>query len=155
MKIPYETNTVTNMPLGNNAVATRGRPFQTGNAGRPKGARNKASLATEALLDGEAETLARKAVEMALAGDTTAMRLCLERIMPVRRDRPVSFAMPQISSASDAAQAASAIVAAVSTGELTPLEALDLSRILENFTRVLEASEFDERLRKLEGLTSR
>ena len=79
---------------GNNAVATRGRPFQAGNPGRPKGARNKASLAAEALLDGEAETLARKAVEMALAGDTTAMRLCLERIMPIRRDRPVSFAMP-------------------------------------------------------------
>ena len=63
--------------------------------------------------------------------------------------------MPQISSASDAAQAASAIVAAVASGELTPLEALDLSRILENFTRVLEASEFDERLRKLEGGTHR
>ncbi len=92
---------------------------------------------------------------MALAGDTTAMRLCLERIMPARRDRPVSFAMPQISSASEAAQAASAIVAAVASGELTPLEALDLSRILENFTRVLEASEFDERLRKLEGVPNR
>ena len=146
---------MTNMAPGNNAVATRGRPFQAGNPGRPKGARNKASLAAEALLDGEAESLARKAVEMALAGDTTAMRLCLERIMPARRDRPVSFAMPQISSASEAAHAASAIVAAVASGELTPLEALDLSRILENFTRVLEASEFDERLRKLEGVMSR
>ncbi len=135
-------------------IATRGRPFQAGNPGRPKGARNRASLAAEALLDGEAETLARKAVEMALAGDTTAMRLCLERIMPVRRDRPVSFAIPQITSASEAATAASAIVAAVASGELTPSEALDLSRILENFTRVLEASEFDERLRKLERVTN-
>ncbi len=139
---------------GNNAVATRGRPFQAGNPGRPKGARNKASLAAEALLDGEAEALARKAIDMALAGDTTAMRLCLERIMPARRDRPVSFAMPQISSASEAAQAASAIVAAVALGELTPSEALDLSRILENFTRVLEASEFEERLQKLERVTN-
>ena len=139
---------------GNNAVATRGRPFQAGNPGRPKGARNKASLAAEALLDGEAEALARKAIDMALAGDTTAMRLCLERIMPVRRDRPVSFAMPQISSASEAAQAASAIVAAVALGELTPSEALDLSRVLENYTRDLEASEFDERLRKLERVTN-
>ena len=139
---------------GNNATTTRGRPFIAGNPGRPKGARNKASLAAEALLDGEAETLARKAVEMALAGDTTAMRLCLERIMPIRRDRPVSFDMPQITSASGAATAALAIVAAVASGELTPSEALDLSRILENFTRVLEASEFDERLRKLERVTN-
>ncbi len=139
---------------GNNAVATRGRPFQAGNPGRPKGARNKASLAAEALLDGEAETLARKAVQMALAGDIAAMRLCLERIMPVRRDRPVSFAMPQITSASEAATAASAIVAAVATGELTPLEALDLSRVLENYTSVLETTEFEERLQKLERVTN-
>ncbi len=139
---------------GNNATITRGRPFQAGNPGRPKGARNKASLAAEALLDGEAEAIARKAVEMALAGDTTAMRLCLERIMPIRRDRPVSFAMPQITSASEAATAASAIVAAVASGELTPSEALDLSRVLENYTRVLEASEFEERLQKLERVTN-
>ena len=71
---------MTSTALRSNAGDTRGRPFQAGNPGRPKGARNKASLAAEALLDGEAETLARKAVEMALAGDTTAMRL-------LRRDR--------------------------------------------------------------------
>src|SRR5918997_104236 len=80
---------------GNYATGTRGRPFQAGNPGRPKGARNKATLAAEALLDGEAEALTRKAVEMALSGDATAMRLCLERIAPPRKDRPVSFAMPE------------------------------------------------------------
>src|ERR671916_942691 len=139
---------------GNNAATTRGRPFRPGNPGRPKGARNRTTAAAEALLDGEAEALARKAVEMALAGDTTAMRLCLERVVPVRRDRPVSFEMPEIGSASEAAKAASAIVAAVASGEVTPSEALDLSRILENFTRVLEASEFEERLQKLERVTN-
>ena len=41
----------------NNAVNTRGRPFAAGNPGRPKGARNKATLAVEQLLDGEAEAL--------------------------------------------------------------------------------------------------
>ena len=49
---------------------------------RPKGARNRATLAAETLLDGEAEALTRKAVELALAGDTTALRLCLERVLP-------------------------------------------------------------------------
>ncbi len=39
------------------------------------GARHKATVAAEALLDGEAEALTRKAVEMALAGDGTALRL--------------------------------------------------------------------------------
>ena len=43
------------------------------------------------MLDGEAEGLTRKVLEMALAGDTVAMRLCLERILPPRRERPVRF----------------------------------------------------------------
>src|SRR6266480_1202286 len=49
----------------------RGWPFakgQSGNpAGRRRGCRNKATRAAEAYLDGEAETLARKAAELALA----------------------------------------------------------------------------------------
>jgi len=61
-----------------NAGGTRGKPFQPGNAGRPKGTRNKATLALEALLDGEGEALTRRAIQMALEGDTTAMRLCLD-----------------------------------------------------------------------------
>ena len=61
------------------AAKQRGRPFQRGQSGnpngKPKGVRNRATLAAEALLDGEAEALTRKVVEMALAGDSTAMRL--------------------------------------------------------------------------------
>jgi len=64
------------------AGTQRGRPFAKGKsgnpAGKPKGARHRVTLATEALLDGEAEALTRKAVEMALAGDGAALRLCLE-----------------------------------------------------------------------------
>ena len=63
----------------------RGRPFPPGVSGNPAGrlpgTRNRATMAAEALLDGEAEALTRKAIEMAMAGDTTALRLCLERIL--------------------------------------------------------------------------
>ena len=59
---------------GNNASVTRGRPFPKGNAGRPKGARNKVTVAVESLLDGEGEGLTRKAIELAMKGDTTALR---------------------------------------------------------------------------------
>src|SRR5215475_9848913 len=77
-------NTIRKQPPGR-----RFRPGVSGNpAGRPKGARNKSTLAAEALLDGEAEALTRKAVEMALGGDTVALRLCLERLVPPRKDRP-------------------------------------------------------------------
>ena len=60
--------------------------FTAGNAGRPKGARNRTTQAVLALLEGEAEAIGRKAVEMALAGDSVALRLCLDRLAPPRRD---------------------------------------------------------------------
>ena len=82
------------------ATKQRGRPFapgMSGNpAGRPKGARNRATVAAEALLEGEAEALTRKAVELALAGDVTALRLCLERVVPPRKDRAVAFDLPAV-----------------------------------------------------------
>ena len=62
-----------------------GRPFEKGRsgnpAGRPCGARNKATLAAEALFDSEAEALSRKAVELALGGSEGALRICLDRII--------------------------------------------------------------------------
>ena len=63
----------------NSTKEQRGRPFvkgQSGNPkGKPKGVRNRLTLAAEALLDGEAETITRKAVELAKDGDMTAIRL--------------------------------------------------------------------------------
>jgi hypothetical protein len=71
------------------AEEVRGRPFAKGRSGNPAGrrlgSRNKTTMAAQALLAGEAEALTRKAVEAALAGDPTAMRLCLERILPRER----------------------------------------------------------------------
>ncbi len=77
---------------GPNTERTSAGRFARGNAGRPRGARHKTTLAVEALLEGEAEGLTRKAVEMAMAGDTTALRLCMERICPPRKDAPVQGA---------------------------------------------------------------
>jgi len=133
----------------------RGRPFEPGvsgnPAGRPVGARHKTTLAIEALLDGEAEIITRKAIQLALEGDTTAIRLCLDRILPLRRDRHVSFALPKLEKADDVKQAVSAIVAAVAEGELTPAEAGELSKVVDAFTRMLETLDFEERLAKLEN----
>jgi Family of unknown function (DUF5681) len=70
----------------------RFKPGQSGNpAGRPPGTRNKATESAELLLEGEAEALTREAVELALAGDATALRLCLDRLIPPRRERKVQL----------------------------------------------------------------
>src|SRR5215208_7662909 len=134
-----------------NAGSTRGRPFERGNAGRPKGSRNKTTLALEALLEGEGEALTRKAVEMALAGDTVALRLCLERLMPARKDRHIAFALPPLATAADALKATAALVEAVAAGALTPSEAGELSKLVEGFSRAVELHDIQQRLEKLEA----
>jgi hypothetical protein len=138
-----------------NAANTRGKPFQPGNSGRLKGTRNKATLALEALLDGEAEAVTRKAVEMALDGDTTALRLVMDRIMPPRKDRPVMFALPKLETPADAVKASAALVEAVASGDLTPSEADDLSRLVERFVRAVETTDILERLESLEAERTR
>ena len=76
----------------------RGQPFEKGRSGNPagrrRGSRNRATLAAAVLLEGESEGLTRKAVELALAGHPVALRLCIERILPVCRERAVRLALP-------------------------------------------------------------
>ena len=106
------------------------QPGKSGNpAGKPAGARNKTTLAVEALLEGEAEGLTRKAIELAKAGDMQALRLCLDRIAPARKDRYVPIDLPRLDSAADAVKASAVIVAALSAGELSPSEASELSKL--------------------------
>jgi hypothetical protein len=131
--------------------AGRWRKGASGNrAGKPRGARHKATLAAETLFDGEAEALSRKAVELALRGDVSALRLCLDRIVPPRKDRPVCFELPKMIESKDAVSALAAIVGAVAAGELTPGEAAELSKVVDGYTRALQAVELEARLTKLE-----
>ncbi len=57
---------------------------------------NATTLALEALLDGQASALTQKAINLALAGDMAALRLCLDRILPPRKDSPVAFELPEM-----------------------------------------------------------
>jgi Family of unknown function (DUF5681) len=134
----------------NTAQKQRGgfKPRQSGNpAGRPKGARNKTTLSLEALLDGEAEALTRKAIEKALEGDTVAMRLCLERIIPARRERTTPFDMPPLAESADARKAMGAIVAAVAEGELTPGDGMAIGKLIANFVAIDADTETERRMR--------
>lgn len=139
-----------NRKNGMKTVRDEGGKFTEGNPGRPKGSRHKTSVAVEALMEGEAEGLTRKAIELALDGDVTALRLCLERIAPARKDAPVSFEAPRMEGAADAPKALGAILDAVATGDLTPGEAASLSALIDGFRRSLETEELDQRITALE-----
>lgn len=148
----------TNAPIERTTAKQRRgfQPGQSGNpAGRPKGARNKTTMAVEALLDGEAEAISRKAIAMAKGGDMTAIKLCMDRIVPPRKDRPIPFPMPKIETAADAVKASAAVIAAVADGDLTPSEAAELTGMVEAFARTIEVADLETRLIALEVAATR
>ena len=131
-----------------------GRPFEQGRsgnpAGRPKGARNRSTQALETILNGESEALTRRAIELALDGDTVALRMCMDRLLPVRKDRPITFELPEIETAADLTKATQALLEGVANGEITPGEAAELSKLVEAHVKAIEAVDLATRLSTLE-----
>jgi hypothetical protein len=138
-----------------NGGKTGGGRFAPGNPGRPAGARNKTTLALESLLAGEGEALTRKAIALALGGDATVLRACLDRVLPLRRGRPVNFALPALDTAGDLSLALGAVLAATADGSLTPDEALTLAQIVDRRRAAIETVELSERVAALEAGTQR
>jgi Family of unknown function (DUF5681) len=129
---------------------------ESGNpAGRPRGARNRTTILLQNLLAADAEAIARKAIDLAKAGDIAAIRMCMDRLAPARKDEPVVLELPPLDTAADTVSAAATIVAAVAAGELAPSEAADLAKVIDIYVRALETKGFEERLAKLEGAASR
>jgi Family of unknown function (DUF5681) len=134
---------------------TRFKPGRSGNPkGRPPGTRNVATLAMEALLDGEAEALMRRAIELAKSGDVPALRICLDRILPPRKDRPVWFKLPKIESDKDVVHAISTVLASVAAGEITPADASEVTKLLDAYVKAFEAVALAERVERLEKVAT-
>jgi hypothetical protein len=129
------------------------RAIEAGTIGNPQGSKrspNRKTKAVEALLDGEATAITCKVIEKALEGDMPALRLCFDRILPARRDRPMGFEMPKIETAADAAKASSAVLAACAAGELLPSEAAEVMDLVATHIRTLELTEIEARLTAVE-----
>src|SRR5258708_36052281 len=102
----------------------RGRPFEVGNKmgrGRPRGSRNR-KTAWLAVMEEHGLALVKKCVLRALEGDPIALRLCMERLLPVPRDRSVQIRMPKLNTCEDVAEAAKQVAHATATGKLSPTE---------------------------------
>jgi Family of unknown function (DUF5681) len=127
----------------------RGRPFQQGNPGRPRGSKNKTTQIVERLAEQQAEKLIEKVVELAQAGDVSCLRMLLDRLWPVRRGQPVHLNIPEIKSADDVPAVLAAIWTAVGDGLLTPDEA---SALVLLAARSMEAIQIQDFLKRLEDL---
>jgi hypothetical protein len=108
---------------------------------RPVGSRNKATLALEQLLRGQGEALMQKLIKSALKSDPTAMRLCMERVYPVRREQPVKLQLPQIHTAGDVTAAFRAVLQAMAQGDITTSQAESVTRLLEFGRKSIETEE--------------
>ena len=100
----------------------RGRPFQSGNPGRPPGSKNKVTRALEQLAEGQAEQVFQKVTEQALAGDVPSQKIVLDRVYPPPKGRPINVRIPPINGPQDALSAIAAIFSAIGEGQLTPDE---------------------------------
>nr|WP_294538737.1 DUF5681 domain-containing protein [uncultured Rhodoblastus sp.] len=133
----------------------RGAPFQRGRsgnpAGRPQGARHKATMLAEKMMEDDAAEIVKAVIAAARSGDMTAAKIIIDRIAPLRRGRPVRLDLPPVESASDVATATAALVAAMGAGEVTPDEAMTIASVFELRRRALESEEFEQRLLALEG----
>jgi len=128
------------------------QPGQSGNlGGRPRGSLNKTTMAVQALLDGEAESLTRVAVEKSLAGDLVALKLCLSRILPVKRERTIQLDLPPLEGSQDSLKAIARVAAAVADGAIAPAEGQSLASLLETHRRHYEIEELERRLERLEA----
>ena len=135
----------------NNGRKTDGK-FADGNSlgGKTPGARHRVTRAIEELLEGEHEALTRKAIEKALEGDMTALRLCLDRLSPPRKDSPISITLPTVKSVNDALQASAAVIEAVAAGNITPDEAGRVMVLLTAHRTIVETVDLEQRIIKLE-----
>jgi Family of unknown function (DUF5681) len=129
----------------------RGRPFQRGNPGRPRGSKNRTTRALEELVAGQAEKLVQKKIELALAGNVKCLQWCLDRVMPRRTGRPVDFTLPAINDARDVVTAMAAITTAVNDGRLTAEEAGQLVHILNSYSNAIEVYDHSTRIAAIES----
>ena len=112
---------------------------QSGNpAGRPRGSRNKTTIRMQALLDRKARRLVNKAIDMAMGGNTTVLRLCMDRVVPPRRSEPLVCEIPPLASAADAVGAMSGLAACAAVGDVTADEAAKLAKLISAYVNALE-----------------
>ena len=131
----------------------RGKPFQPGNKighGRPKGSKNRATLEREALLDEFGPAITKKCVSEALKGNNSALRLCMERIVPPARYQNPAFRLPPIRSAADLVVASASVLKAMGAGELSPQEGESFMRVIESYQKLYESHELAMRVQALE-----
>ena len=145
-----------NPDASKNTRRTYGRPFEKGNRaspGPPQGSRSSATIMAEKLMQDGIDNIVKTVIEAAAEGDMTAAKLVLERIVPVRKSRPVYLTLPPVKTAADVVEALGATVQAMADGEVTPEEAATIAGVLEAKRKAIETADLEARIVRLEQQT--
>lgn len=137
----------------------RGRPFPPGVSpnpgGRPRTSRNQVMALLEGKLEAEAPWLTDTLIKLARKGDSTALRLVVERILPPRLGRPVALELPSVDSPADASKATQAVLVAMAAGEISPAEATEVLKVVELHVSALDMGEMARRITELTDLVNK
>lgn len=106
-------------------------------AGRPKGSRNRTTLEAQELFDSRAEAVTRKAIELAKKGDKTALRLCVQRLIPLCREWPAGLDLQPPRTVEEAKEQIRRIIAAVFEGRITVSMAKRLTSLIRTQMEVV------------------
>jgi len=138
-------------------MAKRGRPFEPGNKlgrGRPRGSRNKTTMAAQELLNSHAEPVMRKALLMAMQGNAPILRAVMDRILPARGDAPVKIGHLPVATIADLSKASETVLKKAASGELSLTEAKGVADLIEGRRKIIETEEIEKRLRAVEAKQS-
>ena len=133
---------------------SHGKPFEPGNSfgkGRPKGSRNRSTAAALALLHEHSEALIKKCIAEALKGNMIAMRLCIERILPVLQESAIKFKVGPTDTCAEVGQVQDSILKEISKGRIVPRQGAVVVNILEGKRRTIENQTIEERVSALES----
>jgi len=119
--------------------------------GKPKGARNKTTLAVLELIDDNSLLITETLMEKALDGDITALKLCIDRIAPPMKEMPISaIELPMLTGSESVLTSLSIVTQKLCNGELLPSQAKAVSNMLDTYQKQLDLEKLKERVENLE-----
>jgi hypothetical protein len=138
------------------ANAGQWKPGQSGNPAGPKvGSRHPITRMLQQMVDDDGPAVIRKAISMAKEGDTIALKLVLERLLPPVKARTVELELPPIEGAVDVHAALQSVTKAVASGAISPEEGASIAALIGQHRTTLEVAELANQLAALEALVGR
>lgn len=131
----------------------KGHLFQKGHSGNPEGRPKGVGKAGKlrALLEPNAPALVEKAKDMALEGDTTALRLCLERLVPPIKSEDTPVYIEGLKGDMSLSEQAQMVISTLADGSITPGEASTMMQAISSLGRIREVEDLEARIAALEA----